>query len=108
MRSTNHALGMLCLVFSCFLFSISLHAQVTTATLSGLVKNAKGEPLAGATVTISYPDAGIRLTVKARSDGHFTIPNLRVGGPYSVMASFVNLEPQQADNLFLELGQNNT
>jgi len=85
-----------------------LYSQVTTATLSGLVKNAKGESLGGATVTVSFPEAGIRLTVVARTDGHFTVPNLRVGGPYSVIASHVNLEPAGPNNIFLELGQNNS
>jgi len=97
------------LLFLLFLFSFNhLYSQVTTATLSGLVKNAKGESLGGATVTVSFPEAGIRLTVVARPDGHFTVPNLRVGGPYSVIASHVNLEPAGPNNIFLELGQNNS
>ncbi|HZE82999.1 MAG TPA: carboxypeptidase regulatory-like domain-containing protein, partial [Puia sp.] len=86
---------------------VNVFSQVTTATLSGLVKNSKGEPLAGATVTVTFPEAGIRLAVIARTDGHFTVPNLRVGGPYKVTASYVNLEPSVADNILLELGQNN-
>ncbi|MBS1664719.1 MAG: carboxypeptidase regulatory-like domain-containing protein [Bacteroidetes bacterium] len=84
-----------------------LYSQVTTATLTGLVKSAKGEPLAGASVTVSFPDAGIRIVVAARSDGRFTVPNLRVGGPYQVIASHVNLESSGPDNIYLELGQNN-
>ncbi len=84
-----------------------LFSQVTTATLSGMIKNAKGEPLGGATVTVSFAEAGIKQVVIARADGHFTVPNLRVGGPYEVKASFVNLEPMTVGNLFLELGQNN-
>src|SRR5882724_834651 len=86
---------------------VNVFSHVTTATLSGLVKNSKGEPLAGATVTVTFPEAGIRLAVIARTDGHFTVPNLRVGGPYKVTASYVNLEPSVADNILLELGQNN-
>jgi hypothetical protein len=97
------------LLFFLFFFSFNqLYSQVTTATLSGFIKNAKGEALGGASVTVSFPEAGIRLTVAARQDGHFTVPNLRVGGPYSVVASYVNLEPAGPNNIFLELGQNNS
>src|SRR5882724_7414822 len=92
-----------------FILGSSLHsvAQVTTATLSGFIKNAKGEPLAGATVTVEFPDAGIKLVVVAKSDGHFTVPNLRVGGPYTISASHVNFENARQDNVFLELGTSN-
>lgn len=105
MRSTIYISGLLVLC----LFSVNqLYSQVTTATLSGIVKNTKGEPLAGATVTVTFPEAGIRLIVAARSDGRFTVPNLRVGGPYQVIASHVNLESGGPDNIYLELGQNNS
>jgi hypothetical protein len=85
----------------------TLFSQVTTATLSGLIKNAKNEPLAGATVNVQFADAGIQLNVLARGDGHFTVPNLRVGGPYKITVSYTNYEIATTNNIFLELGQNN-
>jgi hypothetical protein len=106
MRNTTPSTGRALLCFL-LLFSFNhLYSQVTTATLSGFVKNAKGEALAGASVTVSYPEAGIKQVVAARADGHFTVPNLRVGGPYQVKASYVNQENAQQDNVFLELGNN--
>ena len=62
------------------LLSSQLNAQVTTATLSGLVKDSKGAGLGSATVTVEYPDAGIKHVLTTRADGRFTVPNLRVGG----------------------------
>src|SRR5882757_1742694 len=94
------------LAFLCLCFSLAINAQVTTATLSGFIKNSKGEALAGASVTVSYPEAGIKLVVAARADGRFTVPNLRVGGPYQVTASYVNLESSVQENVNLELGNN--
>jgi Carboxypeptidase regulatory-like domain len=86
--------------------SASLLAQVTTATLSGIVKDPKGTALAAATVVLEFPDAGIRQTVTTKSDGRFTIPNLRVGGPYKVTVTHVTYQQQLQENIFLELGQN--
>ena len=88
--------------------SLSSFSQVTTATLGGTVKNEKGEPLPGATVKIELPDAGINYTLITKGDGRFTVPNLRVGGPYKVTVSFVNYQPSVTNELFLELGQHNT
>ena len=100
--STGRALLCLLLLFSFY----RSYSQVTTATLSGFVRNTKGEALSGASVTVSFPDAGIKQVVVARADGYFVVPNLRVGGPYMVKASYVNLESTGPENIFLELGPN--
>ncbi|MES2777980.1 MAG: carboxypeptidase regulatory-like domain-containing protein [Bacteroidota bacterium] len=88
------------------LFMQNTHSQVTTATLSGKVTSTDKKALAGATVNVSYPDAGIRKIILSQSDGSFVIPNLRVGGPYKVMVSFSGFSEKTEDNIFLELGQN--
>ncbi len=85
----------------------TIFSQVTTATLSGIVKNKKNEPLANATVNVQFAEAGVQLSVLAKADGRFTIPNLRVGGPYKITASFVNYQASSTENVFLELGPNN-
>lgn len=86
----------------------ALFAQVTTATLSGIVKDSKGAGVPSATVTVEYPDAGIRQVLATRNDGRFTVPNLRVGGPYRVTVNHVGQKEVVTDNIFLELGLNNS
>lgn len=93
----------------CALLLLVIHqsyGQVTTATLSGTVTNKNGQSLPGASITISYPEAGIRMIVATNATGRYTVPNLRVGGPYTVTASHVNLETAGPNNVFLELGPN--
>src|SRR5688500_5163057 len=85
-----------------------LSAQVTTATLSGIIKDSKGAGLEAATVTVEFPDAGIKQVLVTRSDGRFTVPNLRVGGPYRVTVNHVSHKETVSENIFLELGLNNT
>jgi len=96
-------LSSLFIIFS----TTAIFSQVTTATLSGIVKNKKNEGLSGATVNIQFSEAGIQLNVLANTEGRFTVPNLRVGGPYKISASYINYEAGSLDNVFLELGQNN-
>ena len=100
--------GILFLGILLSLLSNQLSAQVTTATLSGSIKDAKGTGLEAATVTIEFPDAGIKQTLVTRSDGRFTVPNLRVGGPYRVTVDHVSHAKAVSENVFLELGLNNT
>ena len=90
------------------LLSSQLFAQVTTATLSGLVKDSKGAGLGSATVTVEYPDAGIKQILVTNAEGRFTLPNLRVGGPYKVTVDHVGHNQSVTENLILELGLNNT
>lgn len=62
----------------------SLWSQVTTATLSGLVTDAKGEPLVGVTVAAEHTPSGTYYGAVTNDNGRFVMPNMRVGGPYKV------------------------
>lgn len=93
------------LLIACFLF-INVQAQVTTATLSGIVRNEAGQPLPGATVRVAFADAGINKGLVTKSDGSFVVPNLRVGGPYTVTVSFTGFATETATGIYLTLGQN--
>src|SRR5436853_2118802 len=97
-----------CLIIICLSCSSALVAQVTTATLSGIVMDPKNAPLGSATVTVEFPDAGIRQSLVTKSNGRFTVPNLRVGGPYKVTVDYISYQQAVTENIFLELGQNNS
>jgi hypothetical protein len=91
----------------CFLLLPALvFAQgVTTAALNGTVVDNKGQPLVGANVTAVHEPSGSFFGSAARSDGHFNIPGLRVGGPYTITASFIGYQTQKQGNVYLALGQ---
>ncbi|MEP7374788.1 MAG: carboxypeptidase regulatory-like domain-containing protein [Chitinophagaceae bacterium] len=90
------------------LSSNQLFSQVTTATLSGVIKDPGGKGLPSATVTVEFPDAGIKQVLTTKDDGRFTVPNLRVGGPYRVTVNHVSHKDEVSENIFLELGLNNS
>ena len=81
-------------------------AQVTTSTISGTVTASDGKPLNGATVRITFENAGINKTTTTQSNGSYLVPNLRVGGPYSVTVTFTGYQEKTENNIQLELGQN--
>ena len=83
----------------------SLMAQVTTSTITGTVKDNNGQGLAGATVTAVHTPSGTTYSTIAGKDGVFTLPNVRIGGPYSLKVTFTGLQPYTLDGVTLQLGQ---
>jgi hypothetical protein len=69
-----------------------MYAQVTTAALNGRVTDAGGEGLIAATVVAVHTPSGTRYGVTTLNDGRYTISNMRVGGPYTVEASYVGFK----------------
>lgn len=92
----------LMLVFA--LVSYTSYAQVTTGTLSGLVSDGT-EPLIGATVTATHEPTGTVYGITTREDGRYTLPNLRVGGPYTVAATYIGHQSQKVGNINLTIAQ---
>jgi len=82
-----------------------LHAQITTSSITGTAKSSNGEALVGATVTATHTPSGTTYSTIAGKDGVFNLPNLRVGGPYSVKITFSGLQAFTVEGFNLELGQ---
>ncbi|MVT09243.1 TonB-dependent receptor [Chitinophaga tropicalis] len=81
------------------------YAQVTTGGMTGVVKDEKGEPLIGATVKAVHTPSGTVYGTTTLENGRYNIPNMRVGGPYTVTISYVSFKEQQIPNINLPLGQ---
>ncbi len=79
---------------------------VTTAAMNGLVVDQQGQPLPGANVVALHVESGTIYGSSVRNGGAYTIPNMRVGGPYRVTTSFVGFTDQVEDNIYVSLGQN--
>jgi hypothetical protein len=88
------------------LFSVCCsYAQVTTSSLTGVVRDEKGEALIGATVKAVHTPSGTVYGTTTLDNGRYNIPNMRVGGPYTVTITFVSYKAQQVDNINIPLGQ---
>ncbi|MHA4895279.1 TonB-dependent receptor [Pedobacter sp. PWIIR3] len=88
-----------------FVGSISaVNAQVTTSTLTGTVKDAKGV-LPGAGVKATHTPTGTVYSTTTSADGRFNIVNMRVGGPYTIEISYIGYQGEKVTDLFLKLGE---
>src|SRR4051812_21587760 len=79
-------------------------AQVTTSSLSGIVTDSTGAALPGATIVATHTPSGTTYGTVSQTDGHYNLPGMRVGGPYTVKVSFVGFREQVFENINLSLG----
>ncbi len=92
------------LLMSC-LSMISAYGQETTSEIQGRVTDDRGTPLQGATITATHLPTGTVYNTTARSDGRYNLPNVRVGGPYTIKISFVGFKDDVYNDITLLLGQ---
>lgn len=83
-----------------------LNAQVTTSSISGTVKSATNESLAGATITATHQPTGTVYRTSSLSQGIFNIVNMIPGGPYTIEVSYVGYQTYKQENITLALGEN--
>ena len=80
-------------------------AQVTTSSISGIITDEKGEALPGANIVAVHVPSGTKYGATSRTDGRFNLPNVRVGGPYTIVATFVGYKSITQTGINLSLGQ---
>lgn len=79
-------------------------AQVTTGGLAGTVLAADGTALPGVTVEAIHVPTGTRYDAISGANGRFTIPNVRVGGPYRITATLEGFRTFESTNVQVGLG----
>ena len=108
MNTSRQAFGALALCATFVVTATQLPAQgVTTGSITGTITNS-GAPIAGATVLALHTESGTRYTTTTRADGRYLIPNMRVGGPYTVTAQRIGLQRKEENDISVTLGQATT
>ncbi|RWY50039.1 TonB-dependent receptor [Mucilaginibacter gilvus] len=95
---------LLLLIISLFTAVVGF-AQQTTSSISGTVVDEKGLSLPGVTITAVHTPTGTNYSTVSRVDGRYNLPNLRIGGPYTVTFSFIGFTSRVENDVTLSLGQ---
>ncbi len=94
-------------IFLLVLFSFAAAvAQETSSTLSGVISDAKGVPVNGASIVVKHEPTGFTTGAQSNAKGIFILPNLKPGGPYTITISYTGMATQTLDNINLSLGNN--
>lgn len=78
--------------------------QVTTSSISGVVKNEKQEVLVGTTIHVVHTPTGTSYKTVTNKNGVYVLPAVRVGGPYTIHASFVGFRKGEETDVNTQLG----
>lgn len=85
--------------------SVGLFAQVTTSSMSGTVTAVDG-PVIGATVIATHVPSGTTYGTTTNADGRYNLNGMRVGGPYTIVVTYVGYGKSTTNNITLSLGEN--
>lgn len=89
-----------------FIGASYLQAQITTSGVTGnVIDAATKEPLVGASIVATHAPSGTKYTALSTKNGEFSIHDMKVGGPYIVVVSFVGFESVTFDDVQLKLAE---
>ena len=79
-------------------------SQITTSSISGIVKNEKNEVLVGATIHAVHTPTGTQYNTVTNKNGTYVLPATRVGGPYVLHATYVGYKKDEIKDVNTQLG----
>src|SRR3984885_12129892 len=97
----------LVLTVACLLQTKALAQGETTSAIVGQVRDTTYAVVAGATVTITNHETGLKRSAKTNDAGRFNFPQLKPG-TFSVTVEARGFDPGQNDNVVAGLGQKQT
>jgi outer membrane receptor protein involved in Fe transport len=80
-------------------------SQVTTSKIQGIVNDDTSAGLFGANVVANHTPTGTLAGTMTLEGGQFSLPNLRVGGPYTITISYVGYKTIEYKDVYLDLGK---
>ena len=93
---------LVCLLLT--VLSCDVMAQITTASLRGVVNDSSDQILAGAVVTLSHPVTGSVYTVATNAEGYYSIHGIRPDEGYCMEVNYLGYRPYHIDGMILHVG----
>ncbi|WP_231131658.1 TonB-dependent receptor [Flavobacterium hydrophilum] len=88
-----------------FIYAGDIYAQGnTTSSISGNVYDKGSQSLPGASILAVHTPSGTRYTASTDYTGNFRISNMRVGGPYKIVITFIGFKSFEDNDVYLQLG----
>ena len=82
----------------------AIFGQTSTATISGVVRDASGALIPGVTINLKHIDSGLTRTVITSETGNYAVPSLPVG-PYEITTNMPGFKQAVRRGVTLAVGQ---
>ncbi len=105
MNAVGWGLGAATLALLLFLTGGLLAQGVTTGEMGGFVTDEAGAPIVNADVIARHEPSGTSYATSSRGGGAWTIPNMRVGGPYTITITMIGYAEYRETDVYVDLGQ---
>jgi len=92
-------------IFLTFSAAQFLQAQITTGSMTGVVRSTDGTTLPGATVVVTHVPTGTTHHTTTSVTGNYNIQGMRAGGPYRLEVSFMGFQTQTIEDITVLLGE---
>jgi outer membrane receptor protein involved in Fe transport len=102
-RKGSCSLPGLGIALAAVLISTPAFAQYENGTITGVIRDSTGAPIAGAQVIVTNTATGVRSNSKTDSSGNYDVPSLRVG-VYNITASAPGFSKAVAQNITVSIG----
>ena len=86
------------------LLVVSVYAQVTTSSMSGVVMDGRG-PVYGATVIATHEPSGTIYGATTNENGRYSLNGMRIGGPYKIQVAMLGYGENIRTGVSLNLGE---
>ena len=93
------------MMLAALLVALTSMAQSTTGTITGSIKDVKGGTLTGASVEAVHVPSGSKYKTVSSAAGKYTIPGLRIGGPYKITVTYVGLKTEVVNDVNVQLSE---
>lgn len=84
------------------------YAQVTTSLVTGTIRDENNRPVNGGNVVLVHEPSGTRYVARTNSEGVYTLPNVRVGGPFRIVVTAPGKGEVRQSDIFTSLGNSST
>ncbi len=83
----------------------SVHGQLVTASLEGIVQDPTGAVVPSAKVQVINTSTDVKINSATNAEGRFFLPSLQPGGPYTVVVEASGFKKEQRTGITLEVNQ---
>jgi hypothetical protein len=84
--------------------AITSYGQITTSSVSGVVKDEKGSSISNASITLVHQPTGTEYSATSNKSGNYQIPGIKPGGPYVLKITHVGYKNEEVKDISTSLG----